>query len=134
MTTSQVTTAPPITTGQPQHGMVGSLVPFVLIVLVFYFLMYRPQQKHEAKRRSIIASLKKGDRVVTSSGIIGVLHKIINEKEISLEISENVRIRMLKNSITEVLEKNSQLEKEDEILVSKIASKSASKKSTPEKK
>jgi preprotein translocase subunit YajC len=69
----------------------------------------RPQQKREAKRRELINSIKKGDRVLTSCGIIGVAHKIVSEKEVSLEISENVRIRILRSSITEILEKNSDL-------------------------
>ncbi|MDR1982246.1 MAG: preprotein translocase subunit YajC [Holosporaceae bacterium] len=137
MTNSQTATttpSPPITNNQQQHGIVGSLVPFVLIILVLYFLMFRPQQKHEAKRRSLMATLKKGDKVVTSSGIIGILHKIINEKEVSLEISENVRVRMLKSSIAEVLEKNSQLEKEDDkTTTASTTSKSAGKKHVPAK-
>jgi preprotein translocase subunit YajC len=131
MTNSQTTTIPPATPNPQQQGMVGSLIPFVLIILVFYFLMFRPQQKQEAKKRSLLASLKKGDKVVTSGGIMGVLHKIVNEKEISLEISENVRIRILKSSVMEVLEKNSQLETEED---KAPASKSATKKRVSEKK
>jgi preprotein translocase subunit YajC len=108
--TTEVPAAPP-----QQPGLLGTLTPITLMVLVFYFLIMRPQQKREAQRRNLIASVKKGDRVVTASGIIGTLHKIIGEKEISLEVAENVRIRVLKNSVTEVLGKGTASpESEDE--------------------
>ena len=90
-----------------------SCVPIALMILVFYFLIMRPQQKREAKRRELMSSIKKGDRVLTSSGIIGALHKIINEKEVSIEVSDGVYVRILKNSIAEVLEKNSVPVKEE---------------------
>jgi preprotein translocase subunit YajC len=80
-------------------------MPIALMILVFYFLIMRPQQKREAKRRELVNSVKKGDHVLISSGIIGTLHKIINDKEVSLEISDGVYVRILKNSIVEVFEK-----------------------------
>ncbi|MDR0631727.1 MAG: preprotein translocase subunit YajC [Holosporaceae bacterium] len=99
--------------GQSPPGVLGSLTPIMLMVLVFYFLIMRPQQKREAKRRDLVNSIKKGDKILTTSGVIGILHKVISEKEISVEISEGVRIRMLKNSIADVLEKGSDLGKEE---------------------
>ncbi|MDR2158162.1 MAG: preprotein translocase subunit YajC [Holosporaceae bacterium] len=129
MTNTQTTTTSPATTVQQQPSLLGSLTPILLMVLVFYFLIMRPQQKREAKRRNLVNSVKRGDRVLLSSGIIGILHKIIGEKEVSLEVSENVRIRVLKNSIAEILEKGSDLENEDTAPVSSTASKSAPKKS-----
>jgi preprotein translocase subunit YajC len=70
----------------------------------------RPQQKREAKRRELINSIKRGDKILTSCGIIGTVHKVVSEKDVSLEISENVRIRILRSSITEILGKDSDLE------------------------
>ncbi|MCR5224990.1 MAG: preprotein translocase subunit YajC [Alphaproteobacteria bacterium] len=88
----------------------GSLAPIALMILVFYFLIMRPQQKREAKRRELINSVKRGDKVVTASGIIGVVHKIVSETEVSLEVSEGVRIRVLKNAISEVLAKSASID------------------------
>ncbi|MDR2107054.1 MAG: preprotein translocase subunit YajC [Holosporaceae bacterium] len=113
MTNTQTTTETPSTAPQQSPGLMGSLAPITLMVLVFYFLIIRPQQKRESKRRNLVASVKKGDRLLTASGIIGVLHKTVGEKEISLEVAENVRIRMLKNSITDVLEKDSSTEESE---------------------
>jgi preprotein translocase subunit YajC len=108
--TNQTPTLPPAASSTaPQHGLIGSFAPILLMILVFYFLIMRPQQKREAKRRELISSIKKGDKILTSCGIIGVVHKVVSEKEVSLEISENVRVRILRSSITEILEKNSDL-------------------------
>ncbi|MDR2067604.1 MAG: preprotein translocase subunit YajC [Holosporaceae bacterium] len=111
-TTSAQTAVAPATsapTETPGGGLLGALTPITLMVLVFYFLIIRPQQKREAKNRELINSLKRGDKVVTIAGIIGVVHKIIGEKELSLEVIDGTRLRMLKSSVTQVLERNSEL-------------------------
>jgi preprotein translocase subunit YajC len=85
----------------------------ILMLIAFYFLLMRPQQKKENRRRELVNSAKRDDKVVTNSGIIGRIHKIISDKEVSLEVSDGIRIRILKNAISEILEKNSDLGKED---------------------
>jgi preprotein translocase subunit YajC len=110
MTNTQQVAQASATQGQ-SGSLVGALAPIVLVILVFYFLIIRPQQKREAKTRELINSIKKGDKVVTSSGIIGVIHKVVGDKELSLEISENVRIRVLKNAVTQILANDVELEK-----------------------
>jgi preprotein translocase subunit YajC len=101
------TASTPINTGAA--GIFGTITPMLLMFVAFYFLLMRPQQKREAKRKSMIDSIKKDDMVVVSNGIIGKIHKIVNQSEISLEISEGVNIRVLKSSISEVLDKKSEL-------------------------
>jgi preprotein translocase subunit YajC len=91
-------------------GVWGPMTPMLLLLVAFYFLIMRPQQKREAKRRDMINSTKRGDRIVTSGGIIGRIHKVVNEKEVALDIAEDVRIRILRTAIAEVLEKGSALE------------------------
>ena len=86
-------------------GILGSMMPLLLMLFAFYFLLMRPQQKRDAKRREMINAVSRGDKVVLTSGIIGTVHKIIGDNQISLEVSENVRIRVLKNAISEVLGK-----------------------------
>jgi preprotein translocase subunit YajC len=75
--------------------------PIIMIALVFgvmYFLVLRPQQKQLKEHRTLLGSLKKGDDVVTQSGIFGKIH-VITDKVVTLEVANNVRIRVLKTSI-----------------------------------
>lgn len=90
-------------------GTLGAFAPILLMIVFFYFLILRPQQKREAARRALVNSAKKGDKVVTSSGLIGTVHKIVSDEEVSLEVAENVRVRILKNSIANILDKKSDL-------------------------
>lgn len=95
-------------------GVFSSIAPLLLMLIAFYFLLMRPQQKRDAKRRKMVESVKRGDKVVLTSGIIGTIHKVISDKEISLEISEETRIRVLKNSISDIVDKTADLGKIDE--------------------
>lgn len=116
--TGTSTVVAPITSGTcPPNtgigGIFGSIAPLLLMLVAFYFLLMRPQQKRDAKRREMINAVKRGDKVVLTSGIIGTIHKILNDREVSLEISEEVRVRVLKNSISDILNKNSDIEKNE---------------------
>jgi len=75
-----------------------SLLPLIVIFLIFYFIVIRPQSKAEAKRREFINNLKRGDIVVLSSGIIGKVSEIVG-RTVFLEVSKDVRIRVLKDAI-----------------------------------
>ena len=86
-------------------GTIGSMLPVVLIVVVMYFLMIRPQQKKMKDHRALIAGVRRGDRVVTGGGIIGQITKVINDGEVQLEIADGVRVRVVRSTITEVLSK-----------------------------
>mgnify|MGYP001214969976 CR=1 FL=1 len=92
-------------------GALESLLPLVLIFVVFYFLLIRPQQKKQKQHREMLAALQRGDRIVTAGGIIGNITKINNETELTLEISDGVRVRVARSMISDVLDK--QAEKED---------------------
>lgn len=111
VTSTTTTSTPAGSPGQASVGLMGAFTPILLMIVFFYFLIIRPQQKREVKRKSLIDSIKKGDRVVTSCGIVGVIHKIVSSDEVSLEVAENVRIRILKNSISSILDKKSNLGK-----------------------
>ena len=115
-------------------SLMGSLTPIALMIVVFYFLIMRPQQKREAKRRELINSVKRGDKVVTASGIIGIVHKIVSETEVSLEVSEGVRIRVLKNAISEVLNKSACTACVDEVKSEETARETEVNKAKKEKK
>lgn len=82
-----------------------ALAPLVLIFVVFYFLIIRPQQKKVKDHKALVDALRRGDRVVTTGGIIGTVSKVTNEREVSLEIAENVRVRVMRGMIAEILAK-----------------------------
>ncbi len=75
-----------------------SLLPLVLLFVVFYFLLIRPQQKRAKQQKAYLESLKKGDRVLTSGGLYGTITGI-TDNEVTLEIAEKVRVKVAKNAI-----------------------------------
>ena len=79
------------------------LFPLVLIFIVFYFLLIRPQQSKMKAQREMLAGVKRGDRVVTGGGIIGLVTKVIGENELQVELAEGVRVRIIKQTITDIL-------------------------------
>lgn len=85
--------------------LLTSLLPLVLIFVVFYFLMIRPQQKRMKEHRNLIANLRRGDRVVTGGGLIGLVTRVISDTEVQVEIAEGVRVRVVRSTITSVLGK-----------------------------
>ena len=79
------------------------LVPILLMFVIFYFLLFRPQQQRAKQHREMVANIRRGDVVVTSGGIIGKVTKVKDETgEIEVEISENTRIRVVKGTIADV--------------------------------
>lgn len=82
-----------------------SLMPLVLIFLVFYLLLIRPQQKKAKQHREMVSNLRRGDRVVTSGGIIGLITRILNENEMMVEIAEGVRVKVARSMISSLVVK-----------------------------
>lgn len=81
------------------------MAPLVLIFVVFYFLLIRPQQKKARDLKAMLGALRRGDRVVTGGGIIGTVAKVVNDDELLVEIAEGTRVRVLRNTITTILAK-----------------------------
>ena len=90
---------------QGAEGLVQFLLPIVLIFIVFYFLLIRPQQKKAKEHRDMVEAVKRGDQVVTAGGIIGKVTKAIDDNDVEIEIAPNIRIRLARASITEVRSK-----------------------------
>jgi preprotein translocase subunit YajC len=86
-------------------GGIESFLPLVLIFVVFYFLMIRPQQKKMKAHKELMGQLRRGDRVLTSGGIIGTINKVVDEKEVVVEIAEGVRVRVLRGTIQDIISK-----------------------------
>ena len=83
-------------------NMLMSLAPLALVFVVFYFLLIRPQQKKLKETQEMIGALKQGDEVLTASGILGRITGI-TEKVATVEVADNVRIKMLKSQISQVV-------------------------------
>jgi preprotein translocase subunit YajC len=78
------------------------LIPILLMFVIFYFLLFRPQQQRAKQHREMVSNIRRGDTVVTSGGIIGKVTKVKDENEIEVEIAENTRIRVIKSTVAEV--------------------------------
>jgi preprotein translocase subunit YajC len=87
-----------------QNALIQFL-PLVLIFVVFYFLLIRPQQKKAKDHRTMLDALRRGDRVVTGGGIIGTVARVDSPEEVTVDIAEGVRVRVLRSTITSVVAK-----------------------------
>jgi len=83
----------------------GMFVPLILIFVVFYFLMIRPQQKKQKSHREMIAALRRGDRIVTNGGLIGSISRVANDNELIVEVASGVKVRVLRSMIADLLSK-----------------------------
>ncbi len=86
-------------------SMLSSLVPFVLIFGIMWFLLIRPQQKKMKEHRAMVESLRRGDQVITAGGLIGKVAKVKEDGEVEVEIAEGVKVRVVRSTITSVLSK-----------------------------
>jgi preprotein translocase subunit YajC len=89
-------------TGAGGGGLLIQLLPFVMILGIMYFLIIRPQQKRLQDHKSMIASIKRGDTVVTSGGIVGKVTRVIGDGELQVEIADGVRVRVVRSTVSEV--------------------------------
>lgn len=88
--------------GDSTTGLLSSLLPFLLIILVFYFLILRPQQKRQKERQKLLDSVKKGDKVITSGGIHGVVEGM-EDKTVLVKISDNTKVKVEKSAVTTII-------------------------------
>jgi preprotein translocase subunit YajC len=86
-------------------GTMGMILPLLLMLPVFYFFMIRPQQQRAKQTKQMLEALRRGDRVVTSGGIIGTIAKVISDTEVTIDIADNVRVRVVRIMISQVLAK-----------------------------
>jgi preprotein translocase subunit YajC len=88
--------------GGPSMDMFVQLLPIVLMFVIFYFLLFRPQQQRAKQHRDMISNVRRNDMVVTSGGLVGKVTKVIDEREVELEIAPNTRVRLVRAMIAEV--------------------------------
>ena len=86
---------------ESEAGSVLSLVPFVLIFVIFYFLLIRPQQKKQKQQKALLDALKKSDKVITSAGIWGTITNL-GKETVTLQIADNTKIKMQREQIARI--------------------------------
>jgi|TARA_B100000287_G_scaffold349348_1_gene337881 preprotein translocase subunit YajC len=87
-----------------QPSMFASFIPLILIFLIFYFLLIRPQQKKQKEHRKLLDSIQRGDEILTSGGIVGKVTKTDGEK-LNVDISSNVNVVVYRSTVADVLNK-----------------------------
>jgi len=86
--------------GGPQ-GILVSLLPIILMIGIFYFLLIRPQQRKQKEHRQMLDSVRKGDRIVTTGGLLGVVTGVRDDR-VTVKIADNVRVHVLKSAISQI--------------------------------
>ena len=86
---------------------IGQFIPLILIFVIFYFFLIRPQQKKVKEHKAMVQNLKRGDKIVTSGGIVGTIERIIDNEKVEVEISDNVKVEVVRsNGIQSLLNNN----------------------------
>ena len=99
--------------GAPGAGdFIGMILPLVLIMGVFYFLLIRPQQRKMKEHQEMLKKVGKGDTVITTGGLIGKVLKVVDDHELQVEVGENVKVRILRSGIADVRTKGEPLKTE----------------------
>ncbi len=92
--------------GAPGGDFITSLVPLVLIFVIFYFLLIRPQQKRAKEHKALVDGLRRGDQIVTAGGIVAKVTKVKEgDEEIEVEIATDVKVKLFRSTVTTVLSK-----------------------------
>ena len=81
-----------------QNSGIGQFIPLILIFVIFYFFLIRPQQKKVKEHKAMVEGLKKGDKVVTSGGITGIITRVIDNDKIEVEIADNVTVEVIRGT------------------------------------
>ena len=77
---------------------IQSFIPLILIFVIFYFFLIRPQQKKVKEHKVMVESLKRGDKVITSAGIIGTIERVIDDEKVEVLIADNVKVEIVKST------------------------------------
>ncbi|MDD9706240.1 MAG: preprotein translocase subunit YajC [Paracoccaceae bacterium] len=83
----------------------AQFIPLILIFAIMYLLLIRPQQKKLKEHQAMVAALRRGDQIITQGGIIGKVSKVKDDNEIEVELAENVKVRVVKSTVAQVISK-----------------------------
>ncbi len=84
---------------------IGQFIPLILIFAIMWFLLIRPQQKKMKEHQAMVAALRRGDQVITQGGLIGKVAKVKDEGELEVELAEGIKVRVVRSTIAQVLNK-----------------------------
>jgi len=90
---------------------IGQFIPLILIFVIFYFFLIRPQQKKVKEHKLMVENLKRGDKVITSGGIVGSIERVIDNDKVEVTISENVKVEVIKSTGIQALVSNIETKK-----------------------
>jgi preprotein translocase subunit YajC len=93
-------------------NMLVSLLPFILIFVIMYFLILRPQQKRVKQHAEMVKNIRRGDTVVTSGGLVGKVTKVIDDDQVEVEVAADVRVRQMRSMIADVRAKGEPVKEE----------------------
>ena len=94
------------------NDMLVSLLPFVLIFVIMYFLILRPQQKRVKQHQEMVKNVRRGDTVVTSGGLVGKVTKVVDDDQLEVEISDGVKVRQMRQMVADVRAKGEPVKEE----------------------
>ena len=92
--------------GGDAGGMITSLMPLILIIVIMYFLVLRPQQRRVKQHQEMVKAVRRGDTVVTNGGLVGKVTKVVDDDQIEVEIADGVRVRQVRSMVTDVRAKS----------------------------
>ena len=84
---------------------ITQFIPLILIFVIFYFFLIRPQQKRVKEHKNMVETLKRGDEVITSGGIIGVVERVMEDDRIEVDLGDNIKVQIIRSTITSLLKK-----------------------------
>jgi|TARA_B110000967_G_C18736102_1_gene485175 preprotein translocase subunit YajC len=84
---------------------ITQFIPLILIFVIFYFFLIRPQQKRVKEHKTMVETLKRGDEIITSGGIIGVVERVMEDDRIEVVLGENVKVQIIRSTVTSLLKK-----------------------------
>jgi preprotein translocase subunit YajC len=99
--------------GGGNTDMLTSLLPFVLIFVIMYFLILRPQQKRVKQHAEMVKNVRKGDTVITSGGLVGRVTKVVDDDQVEIEVADGVRVRQMRQMVTDVRAKGEPVKDDD---------------------
>ena len=88
--------------GQGIGDFAGMILPLVMIMAVFWFLLIRPQQRKAKEHQALLGKITRGDTVITTGGLIGKVTKVIDDNELQVEVGDNIKVRILRSGIADV--------------------------------
>jgi preprotein translocase subunit YajC len=86
--------------------MIVQFMPLILIIVIMYFLILRPQQRRVKQHQDMVKALRRGDSVVTNGGLVGKVTKVVDDEQIEVEIADGVRVRQMRSMVSEVRAKS----------------------------